>query len=133
MLLDRIAKFFKFAVNAILSKRRRERLGVEEDVDVFREALDQVPALGKTGAALEDDLVSGNAGDGAKRLGDVVVLFDEGRSQATGAEVLRRPEDGLLKIRSSKRRMSAIAFGLPVLRVEHPREDSEVKTRKRVQ
>ena len=58
VLLDRLAELLQFAVDAFLAQRRIERGRVEEDVDVFREPLDQVPALRQAGAALEDDLLA---------------------------------------------------------------------------
>ena len=54
---DRIAELLEYSVDAVLSQNGREGARIEEDVDVFRKPLDQVPALCQAGAAFEDDLV----------------------------------------------------------------------------
>src|SRR5262245_39047269 len=47
MLLDALAQIFQLAVDAPGVECRVEGCRVEEDVDVFREPLDEVPALGQ--------------------------------------------------------------------------------------
>ena len=42
---NRVAKFLEFAVSTILAKRRIKSIGIKEDVNVFRESADQVPAF----------------------------------------------------------------------------------------
>ena len=77
MLRDRLAELLEDRVHLVLPWLRHERLGVDEQVDVFREAADQVPALGEARAAFEHRLVSELPRDDAQDLGDVVVLLDE--------------------------------------------------------
>ena len=58
---DGIAELLEFPVDGVLAEGRLEGERIEEDVDVFRKPLDQVPALRQAGAALEDDLVGAAA------------------------------------------------------------------------
>ena len=60
---DCVAESLKFAVDAILSQNWLERARIEEDIDVFGETLDQVPAFRQARAAFEDDLVGSGDGD----------------------------------------------------------------------
>ena len=94
--------FFSSRSIPFLPRGGVERGRVEEDVDVFREPLDQVPALRQAGAALEDDLAAGRLLDDAQRLRDVVILLDDRLAQAARAEMLRRADDGLLEVRMLK-------------------------------
>ena len=99
---DAVAQALELAVDRALSQHRIECPGIEEDVNVFREPLNQVPAFRKARAALENDLVPDGIRDEAERLGDVVVLFDERRPETAGSEVFRRLEDRLLEVRMIK-------------------------------
>lgn len=110
---DGIAQFFELTVDGALAKRRGEGKRVEEDVNIFGEPGDQVPALGEAGASLEDDSVAWRDAvsracgkclcpvrlrDGAQCFRDVVVLFDDGGTQPLGTEVIRSLDDRLLEI-----------------------------------
>ena len=57
--LARLVELLQLVVDPFLAQRRGEGGRVEEDVDVFREPLDQPPAFGQAGVALEDDLGAG--------------------------------------------------------------------------
>ncbi len=57
VLLNRLSELLQFVVDPLFAQGRVERGGVEEDVDVFREPLNQVPALRQTGAALKNATV----------------------------------------------------------------------------
>lgn len=72
---DNVSEPSKLPVDGVLAKRR-----IKENVDVFREALDQVPALRQAGAAFEDDLVRSCIGDDSQRFCNVVVLLDDRRA-----------------------------------------------------
>ena len=63
MCADRIAKLLQFPVDGPLAQNRFEGSGIEEDVDVLGESLNQVSPFGQTGSALEDDLVAGGSSD----------------------------------------------------------------------
>ena len=102
MLFDRLPQLLQFAVDCFLAQGRVECGRVEEDVDVFREPLDQVPALRQAGAALEDHLAARLLLDDAQGLRDEVVLLDDRLAQAPRAEMLRRADDGLLEVRVFK-------------------------------
>jgi hypothetical protein len=65
VLLERLAKPLQLPVNPLFAQGRLERGRVAEDVDVFRESVDQAQSLGQAGATLEDNL-------GACRLLDEV-------------------------------------------------------------
>jgi hypothetical protein len=65
MAADGIAEPFEFPVDAILAKVGLEGAGIEENIDVFRKPLDQVPTFRQARAALEDDLVGNRGGDDA--------------------------------------------------------------------
>jgi hypothetical protein len=52
-----------------------------EEVDVLGEAIQQSPAFGEAGAALEDRAVGQRGGNGPQDLGDPVVLLDERLAQ----------------------------------------------------
>ena len=93
-----VAQILELAVDGILAQGRRECLRVQKKVYVFGEPLNEIPAFGEARAAFEDELVAGDAGNGAQGLGDVVVLFDERGSQSLAAEVIRCPEDRLLEV-----------------------------------
>jgi hypothetical protein len=71
----------------------------KENADVFREALDQVPASGQARPALENHPGARPLLDDAQRLSDVVIFLDDRFAQAPRAEVLRRADDGLLNVR----------------------------------
>jgi hypothetical protein len=45
MFVHRVAEGLEFTVDPALAKNRIERARVEEDVDVFREPPDQIPAF----------------------------------------------------------------------------------------
>ena len=108
MLLDRLAELLQLAVDPLLAQGRVERGRVEEDVDVFRESLDQAPALGQAGAALENDLGAGRLLDDAQGLRDVIILLDDRLAQAARAEMVRRADDGLLEVRMLNKLRQAI-------------------------
>src|SRR6185437_9362165 len=102
MLLDGLPKLLQLVVNRFLAQRRRKCSWIEENVDVFRKPLDQVPTLGQARAALEDYFVAGGLLDDTQRLRNEIVFFDERLAQATRTEVLRRADDGLLELRVLK-------------------------------
>jgi hypothetical protein len=91
MLVDRIAQALELAVDSALAENGIEGARVEENVHVFREPLNQVPAFGKARPALENHLVADRPRDDPQGLGDVVVLFDERRSQPTLAVMASAP------------------------------------------
>jgi hypothetical protein len=88
----------QLAVDGVLAERGAEGVRIEKDIDVFRKALDQVPAFRQARAALEADLVARRSRDCAQGLGDVVVLFDNGRPQPPALKMRRRLENGLLEV-----------------------------------
>src|SRR5882724_10438267 len=53
-----VPKLFELPVNSVFSQEGIEGEGIEEDINVFREPLDQVPALREACAAFEDNLAS---------------------------------------------------------------------------
>jgi len=91
-----VAQPFELPVDGVFTQCRLESFGVKEDVDVLGESLNQVPAFGEAGAAFKDDSVA--AGEDAQGFGDIVVLFDDGRTQSARAKVLCGAQDGLLEI-----------------------------------
>jgi hypothetical protein len=74
---DGVAEPFKFSVDAVLAQGGFKGEGINENVDVLRKSLDQIPALRQAGAALEDDLVGSRGGDDSQGFGDIVVLLDD--------------------------------------------------------
>ena len=74
---DHIAEVLEFPVDGVLAERGPEGEGVEEDVDVFRKPLDEIPTFREARAAFEDDLVGICRGDDAQRFRDVVILLDD--------------------------------------------------------
>ncbi len=90
---------FQFPIEPLAAEWRCECARIEEQVDVFREPVDQPPTLRKAGTAFEDDMVASDRSDVAQRLGDVVVLLDDGRPQAAHLVMVRSPLDGLIEVR----------------------------------
>lgn len=64
--------------------RRAPAVGRDQQVDVFGEALSEVPSLREAGATLEHNASGERRSDRAKGLRDPVVLFDESRASACG-------------------------------------------------
>jgi hypothetical protein len=93
-----ITERLQFPVNRVLSQRRLKRSGIEEDVNILGETLDQVPSLRKARATLEDDFVAARSSDNAKRLGHVIVFLDDRRTEFALMEVFAGSEDRLLEI-----------------------------------
>ena len=54
----------------------RECRGIDEQIDVFRDAIEQLPAFRQTGPALQHGLGRVDLRDDAQDLGEVVVLLD---------------------------------------------------------
>jgi len=126
-----VAKFLEFAVDSPFPERRSKGLRVEEDVNVFRKPLDQVPSLGEARAAFEDDDVvavggvddvgvgggrAGGRGDGAQRFRGVIVF-----SMIAGRSPSSRKCSAAWRIACSKSRcsnslMRTALLNLPVVR-----------------
>ena len=98
VLANRIAKFLEFSVNGVLAQDWCEGLGIEENINVFRKPLNQIPTLGQAGAPFEDDLVAHGTRDGTQGLGNKLLLFDHCRTQATTAKMILGAEHGLAEI-----------------------------------
>jgi len=101
-----ITKRLQFPVNRVLSQWRLKCFGIEEDVDVFGETLDQVPSLRKARAPFEDNFVSARSSDNAKRLGHVIVFLDDRRTEFALMEVFAGSEDRLLEVGMLKQSQS---------------------------
>ena len=95
---DGIPKFLQFSVDGLLPERRLKCERIEEEVNVFREPLDQIPALRQACAAFQDRLVARGLRDDSQRLGDIVILLDDCRAQPLAAKMLRRRQDRLLEV-----------------------------------
>jgi len=52
------------------------RINIEEQVDIFTEALNQIPAFRETGASLEQKVIADFVAKRAERSGNVVVFLD---------------------------------------------------------
>ncbi len=83
---DDVTDPFKLTVDRVLAAWRLKRERIEESIDVFRETLDQIPALRQACTAFENDLVARSVCDSAQRLAHVIVLLDDCRSQTSPAE-----------------------------------------------
>src|SRR5208282_2716797 len=99
MLSHSIPKSLKFTINRPLTQGRFECERIEKDVDIFRKALDQLPAFRETRSPFEDHAIAICDSNDSKRFGNVVVLLDQRGSQSFSAEVLRSLEYRLLEIR----------------------------------
>jgi hypothetical protein len=77
MLADGVSEPLQLAVDAPFAQGWFECDRVKEDIDVFRETLDKVPAFRQAGAALEDHFVTCDGGDDTKGFGDVVILLND--------------------------------------------------------
>src|SRR5262245_39635962 len=99
MLTHRIAEFFEFSVDGPLPKRRIVTSGIEENVEVLGEPLNEVPPFGKAGSPFENHAIARSLGNLPERLGDEIVLLDQRGAQPLGLEMLRGPEDRLREIR----------------------------------
>lgn len=93
-----IPQFLEFPVDRSFAQGRREGKRVEEDIDVLRKPLDQVPTLREARAAFENDFVASRGGNSPQGFGDEVILFDDGRPQPAISKVRHYPENGLTEI-----------------------------------
>ena len=96
MSADGIPESLEFPINAPLAQGRLEGGRIKEDVDVFRKALDQVPAFRQTCAALQNEFVA-RGGDDSQCFRDIVVFLDDCRTPALVAKVLCRLQDRLVE------------------------------------
>ena len=106
---------------------------IEEQVDVFGKTLDQVPALRKACTALENDLVARGPPNDSQRLGDVVVLLDNCRTQSPSAKMFRRPKDRLLKVKDARRVSRSRVLCLPMMGAIQCSQNAEVEPRQGIQ
>jgi hypothetical protein len=78
---DLAVQLFHRPVDRPFVGQRRLDRGIDEEVDVLGEAVEQVPSLREAGAALEDGPFAECHGDRAQDLRDPEVLLDEGLRQ----------------------------------------------------
>ncbi len=87
MRIDSVLQPLELTVDCASSERRIEGTRVEEDIDVLRETLNEIPALGEARAPFENGLLADSARDDAQRFGNVVVLLYDRWPQSFAAKI----------------------------------------------
>jgi hypothetical protein len=98
MLFDRLLQLLHFPVDALLPQGRIECSMINEYINILRKPLDQAPAFGQAGTAFENDPLARRLLQNAECLGDEIILLNDRFMEAPGAEMLRCPDYGLVKI-----------------------------------